>query len=194
MALDPALLSTVRVGELPPEVFSLTDNIAHEVGTDLKRGTVQQLVDIIVPLVSALQFQVIELDVDASYLAANFDSTGLGTNLCLGYAICNGANGTRDRNGLVSIAYGAGYTSIGGLGGNKDAVLVAHSHRLLSAVWSGNNTEGLSTSNTIAGRSIASTNYFSTAVSGATFVETSGVPATDKNMQPYIITLKIQKL
>lgn len=39
--------STVRVGELPPSDFNLTDNLPHEVGTDLNRGTVQQLADII---------------------------------------------------------------------------------------------------------------------------------------------------
>jgi hypothetical protein len=30
MALDPAI-STLRVGELSPALFSLTDNLAHEV-------------------------------------------------------------------------------------------------------------------------------------------------------------------
>jgi hypothetical protein len=37
MALDPAALSTLRVGELSPALFSLTDNLAHEVGTFKKR-------------------------------------------------------------------------------------------------------------------------------------------------------------
>ena len=34
---------TVRVGNLPEEVWSGTDNLPHEVGTDLKRGTVADL-------------------------------------------------------------------------------------------------------------------------------------------------------
>ena len=74
MALDPALLSTVRVGELPPALFSLTDNLAHEVGTTLSRGTVQEFINLIIPLVSALQFQVIEMDVTNQYIIDNFDN------------------------------------------------------------------------------------------------------------------------
>ena len=38
---------TKRVGELPVLPISLTDKIAHEVGTDLSQGTVQELADII---------------------------------------------------------------------------------------------------------------------------------------------------
>ena len=44
--INPDLITTVRVGELPPEPFSLTDLIPHEVGTDLKQGTIQQLLDL----------------------------------------------------------------------------------------------------------------------------------------------------
>tara|TARA_R110000782_G_scaffold52087_2_gene111891 strand:+ start:415 stop:951 length:537 start_codon:yes stop_codon:yes gene_type:complete len=178
MALDPALLSTLRVGELPPALFSLTDNLAHEVGTDLKKGTVQELVNLIAPLVSALQFQVIELDVTPSYIIANFDNTGLGKNLCLGYAICNGSNGTKNRNGLVSLGYGVGYTAIGGTGGSRNAVLVAHSH---SVTQSSGDTDGATFSP--GNGSIGTQN-----------TSTEGVSGIDKNMQPYIITLMIQKL
>ncbi|CAH56672.1 hypothetical protein PHG11b_45 [Flavobacterium phage 11b] len=183
MALDPALLSTLRVGELPPALFSLTDNLAHEVGTDLKKGTVQELINLIAPLVSALQFQVIELDVPISYITANFDNTGLGTNLCLGYAICNGNNGTKNRNGLVSIGYGVGYTAIGGTGGSRDAVLVEHSHP-------NSKFNPLNGSGTV---------YQFDAVGdkekyGLMATELAGESGINKNMQPYIITLMIQKL
>ena len=41
--IDPTAVSTIRVGELSPEPFSLTDNIPHEVGTELKRGTIEDL-------------------------------------------------------------------------------------------------------------------------------------------------------
>src|SRR4051812_44209410 len=56
------------------------------------------------------QYQVIELDCPQAYLAANFDGTGLGlTNgLWPGFAICNGNNGTKNRNGRVGIGYGTG--------------------------------------------------------------------------------------
>ena len=45
--IDPNQITTVRVGELPPSNFNLTDNIPHEIGTDLNRGTIQQLADFI---------------------------------------------------------------------------------------------------------------------------------------------------
>lgn len=45
--IDPNSVSTLRVGQLPPSDFSLTDKIPHEVGTDLNQGTVQQLSDFI---------------------------------------------------------------------------------------------------------------------------------------------------
>lgn len=41
--IDPNAVSTIRVGELSPEPFSLTDNVPHEVGTELKRGTIEDL-------------------------------------------------------------------------------------------------------------------------------------------------------
>jgi hypothetical protein len=179
MALDPALLSTLRVGELPPALFSLTDNLAHEVGTDLKKGTVQELINLVAPLVSALQFQVIELDVPTSYITANFDNTGLGTNLCLGYAICNGNNGTKDRNGRVSIAYGVGYTAVGGTGGFTDSIVVEHSHGIDLFDEQGS------------GFPAGGTNSIS---NGTGTTKTVGVSGLNRNMQPYIITLIIQKL
>lgn len=45
--IDPNAIDTIRVGELPPSGFNLTDNLPHEVGTDLNKGTVQQLADTI---------------------------------------------------------------------------------------------------------------------------------------------------
>ena len=45
--IDPLITTTVRVGELPPAPFGLTDNIPHEIGTELHKGTVQQLADVI---------------------------------------------------------------------------------------------------------------------------------------------------
>lgn len=45
--IDPNAVNTVRVGELPHADFILTDNVPHEIGTELYRGTVQQLADLI---------------------------------------------------------------------------------------------------------------------------------------------------
>ena len=41
--IDPNNVTTIRVGELPTEVFSLTDMIPHEIGTDLKKGSLNDL-------------------------------------------------------------------------------------------------------------------------------------------------------
>ena len=172
-------MSNVRVGELPSALFNLTDNLPHEIGTDLKRGTVQELINLIAPLVSALQFQVIELDVTIAYINSNFDTSGLGINLCLGYAICNGNNGTKTRNGLVSLGYGVGYTAIGGTGGFTDSIVVEHSHAidLFDETGSGFPAGG---SNAIS--------------NGTGATRTVGVSGLNRNMQPYIVTLMIQKL
>jgi hypothetical protein len=45
--IDPNAISTIRVDQLAAADFNLTDNIPHEVGQVLKRGTVQQLADLI---------------------------------------------------------------------------------------------------------------------------------------------------
>lgn len=45
--IDPNLITTVRVGELPSNPISLTDNIPHEIGTELYQATVQELADVI---------------------------------------------------------------------------------------------------------------------------------------------------
>jgi len=47
MAIDPNSINTIRVGQLADAPFSLTDQIPHEVGSDLKRGSVQSLADFI---------------------------------------------------------------------------------------------------------------------------------------------------
>jgi hypothetical protein len=45
-----------------------------------------------------------EIDCDMAYYAANFDSvTGLGLNERIGWALCDGRNGTKNRKGRVSV-------------------------------------------------------------------------------------------
>lgn len=41
--IDPLLVSTIRTGELPSAPFNLTDKIPHEVGVDLKSGSIEDL-------------------------------------------------------------------------------------------------------------------------------------------------------
>ena len=45
--IDPNNITTIRVGQLAAAPFNLTDNLPHEVGTELKRGTLQELADFI---------------------------------------------------------------------------------------------------------------------------------------------------
>lgn len=121
-----------------------------------------------------------EIDCTNAYIIANFDATGLGINERVGWAICNGLNGTKDRNGRVGVAYGTAYPVMGATGGSKDAVVVAHTHGIAT---SPNDALGYVTVKT-------------SSSSGGTAINTAsaGESGTNKNMQPYIVTLVIQKL
>jgi len=125
MAIDPNNINTVRVGDLPSSAFSLTDKIPHEIDTDLFQGTIQDLITFITPFIGAIQYQVITLHVNSAYITANFDSTGLGKNLMLGYAIVNGNNGTLNKDGRVGIAYGPTTNVIGQFGGTNTATVTS---------------------------------------------------------------------
>jgi len=182
--INPDLITTVRVGELAPEPFSLTDLIPHEVGVDLKSGTIQQLLDLLRPLVGKLQYEVIEMDVTTQYITDNFDSTGLGINLCEGFAICNGNNGTKNRDGRTGIAYGTNYSFVGFVGGEATHTLTipelpSHTHDFISYIQSGSNS----------GSGGEAAGYFSTIPTAPT-----GSGVSHNNMQPYIVTLMIMKL
>jgi hypothetical protein len=123
-----------------------------------------------------------EVVCDATYLSTNFDGTGLGRLERLGWAIMNGNNGTPNDNGKVIIAYGTDYTTLGATGGNKDAVLVSHTHTFTGSEDDTPNDGGficVSPSNSVGTKSNLST---------------EGESATNKNMQPYIVRLRIMKL
>jgi hypothetical protein len=47
MAINPELITTIRVDQLPDETLSLTNLFPHTVGTDLKSATIQKLVDLV---------------------------------------------------------------------------------------------------------------------------------------------------
>jgi len=158
------------------EIQALIDAIADGVpNTALKVRTVLNAI----ADGTATNNQVIEIDVATSYIAGNFDPTGLGINERLGWAICNGNNGTRDRSGRVPMQYSTTYPTLGAIGGSPDAVVVAHSHDIdLYNV----DTTGIR----VADASGSKTGTGSTA--------STGVDGAGKNMQPYIVTLFIMKL
>jgi hypothetical protein len=47
MAINPELITTIRVDQLPDETLSLTNLFPHTVGTELKSATIQELVDLV---------------------------------------------------------------------------------------------------------------------------------------------------
>jgi hypothetical protein len=121
-----------------------------------------------------------EVVCNSTYLNANFDASGLGRLERTGWAIMNGNNGTPNDNGKVVISYGADYTTLGATGGSKDAVVVAHTHTLGGGV------------RTLSGAVDFGGGAGNMGSINAT--DTSGVSGVDKNMQPYVVRLRIMKL
>lgn len=184
MAINPADITTIRVGELASALPNLTDNIPHEIGTDLFRCTIQELVSLVLLNASAFQYEIKTLSVDQTYIDTNFDETGLGRLICLGWAIVNGQNGTVSEDGLVSLAYGSSYDAVGAFGGFKDSIVVDHFHNV-SFTELPNGASGSP------GYDGGNNRYLENAT-----IQTAstGVSGLNRNMQPYIVQLKMMKL
>lgn len=180
MAINPAEITTIRVGELPLGEIGTGSKIAIESGTDLYQVTFQDLIDYFNVNANAYQFEIKDLYVNQAYIDDNFDGSGLGIALMDGWAICNGNNGTPNMDGLVSIGYGTNYNVINAVGGSKNAVVVEHSHSV--EVAGGASGTGFVTFNDGTGTGRVYT------------TSTSGVSGVNKNMQPYRVLLKIMKL
>jgi hypothetical protein len=155
-----------------------------------------------------------KIDCTDDYIAANFvggsgPTEGLGINEREGWAICNGKNGTRNRTGRVSVAVGWGVPPIGGTtdtlapssvgssintpvtGGSKDAILVKHNHTFSPSATRRSQeigTNGDGTHECTQDFILATGDALNS--NGAVI----GVSGTNKNMQPYIVTLFIQKI
>jgi hypothetical protein len=185
MAINPALITTIRVGELPIGDIELTSKIGVENGTDLQQVTGQNLIDFVNINAIGFQFEIKDLWVSQTYIDDNFDNTGFGVNLCVGYAICNGQNGTPNLDGLVSIGYGNNYNVIKAVGGSKNAQLIEHTHILGGNIMRARTSGGPGNLNFASGQNFDTIN------------ETQATGTTDginKNMQPYMVLLKIMKL
>lgn len=123
------------------------------------------------------------IEVSNAYLSANFDPTGLGINLELGYAICNGNNGTRDWRGRVPMQYSTTYPTLGATGGSSTHTLTineipSHSH---GATRAASDVDGNSFS-------------LGNGTLGSITTDSAGGGQAHNNMQPYIVTLVLMKL
>jgi hypothetical protein len=72
-----------------------------------------------------------------AYITANFDGTGLGINERVGWAICNGNNGTRNYDDRLPLAYGVTNTTMGATKGSNTHTLLetempSHTHGVAS--------------------------------------------------------------
>lgn len=128
-----------------------------------------------------------EVDCTPQYIIDNFEVDGLGKNERQGWAICNGNNGTKNRTGRVGIAYGTTYPTIGATGGTSTHILSVaelppHHHRVPTDGY----TRGTGGSNT----PVPSNGFDDFAVDTLN----TGSGAAHNNMQPYIVTLVIQKI
>jgi hypothetical protein len=120
-----------------------------------------------------------EVVCDSTYLSTYFDGSGLGRLERLGWAIMNGNNGTPNDNGRTVIAYGSSYSTLEATGGSEDAVLIAHTHTVITA---SSDVDGSSLS---PGSGTLGTHTTSTAGTS------SGV---GQNMQPFVVRLRIMKI
>lgn len=138
-----------------------------------------------------------EVDCTTAYVLENFDNTGLGINERVGWAICNGLNGTKDRVGRSSIGYGDTFPAVGFTSGSKDTVLVSHDHAAVAAV---NPSSEFSTTNKYLAAYRTSGGDTEYGLQGTSTAPTTGITTTEgesgenKNYHPYIVTLMIQKL
>ncbi len=123
-----------------------------------------------------------EIDVSTAYIASNFDVTGLGTNERLGWAICNGNNGTRNRSGRVPVAYSSSdvtFSTLGATGGEKTHTLTESEIPPLPAFP----------------KAIADLDRGTQSSNFSIDINTTyGGGQPHNNMQPYIVTLFIMKL
>jgi len=185
--INPNDITTVRVDQLPPDEITLTDIFPFETADQfLKKATFQDLVSFMSIYASALQFEVKRMSVTQTYIDDNFDVTGLGKNLCLGYAICNGENGTENLDGLVGIGYGSTYSNIGGFGGEKNHTLTQSEIPSLQVPYTGSSDDTGDNGSFL----ITSPNESN----GAKNLTATGGGLSHNNMQPYVVNLYIMKL
>jgi hypothetical protein len=68
MAINPAEITTIRVGQLTPESPTLSSIISHELSDELKRCTIAQIVDLLNLNIGTLQYEIKTLTKNISIL------------------------------------------------------------------------------------------------------------------------------
>lgn len=194
MPINPSLTSTIRVGELSPSLPTLSSIIPHELGEQLYSMTMQNLIDLLNLNVGVFQYEVKTLYVDQAYIDNNFDNTGLGINLCVGFAIINGNNGTPPASGMFELSYKAGVYPIGGYGGEKDHELILNELPSITinlpGQKGGDNNDNNNTTRFAGGDKAQNETSFNFDLP----FTINGGGAKHNNMPPYFVCLKIMKL
>jgi hypothetical protein len=165
-----------------------------------------------------------EISCNTTYITNNFktgtgspdEGLGLPSGERYGWAICNGKNGTVDKRGNVSIGYDSvsyptlASTQSGGAltpyrqGGSRNAVLIAHTHesgsyntgsglRYLLPLVTPNPTQ-IFTSVGLAGGSDVLWRYTKATGVNNELQNSPTETGLNANMQPYIVTLFIQRI
>jgi hypothetical protein len=111
-----------------------------------------------------------------------FSGTGLGLLEYKGWAEMNGNNGTFDDRDLVVVGRGALFPTLGATGGSPNAVVVSHAH-IEKAGATNVGPDSVPVASTGSGEAV-------TAVS----TSLAGESGVGKNMQPYVVRLRIQKI
>jgi len=163
--------------ELQTLIETIQDDVPNTAAT--VRGVLSAIAD-------GLSGTIKIIEVPTSYISANFDPTGLGTNLELGYAICNGNNGTRDWRGRVPMQYSTTYPTLGATGGEASHVLTTNEIPPVSVPYTGS-SDDTGDPGTYIITSPSSPN-------GVRNLTTTGGGQAHNNMQPYIVTLILMKL
>lgn len=219
--IDPNLVTTVQVSELPPNALTPESLLAHQVGDVLSQISMEQLLEYVrsqsISLPYETKFLTIPQSEATDYISANFDMTigatqGIGKTdgLWNGWAIHNGNNGTYNLDGQTLIGYGANYGTIGQFVGSATHTLTtaqipAHFHHTPGSVFksfvSGADDKGGNVSSATGYDSSSSnaelaigglgTNYNT---GGAALEQTIGEGQSHNNIQPSMVCLMIYKL
>lgn len=201
MAIDPNLVTTVQVSELPPATFVPESILAHQIGDILSRGTIQELVNYIrsesVSQPYETKFLTIPQSGATEYIETNFDMTvgvnqGIGKvgGIWEGWAIHNGNNGTYNLDGQTLIGFGANYGTIGQFVGSETVTLntnqiPSHSHSV--TLKGSGNTSGGTAQNVV-------TNVTNNAADVIVTSGSTGGGQAHNNMQPSMVCLMIYKM